>query len=468
MDHITSNFIIVCLVLSSLFFIKKYRFLGVVIAAALIGSDTDSAGILYAVLKYVPFYKVIVRGFILSVYLYSIYAVFRYYLQGKIKSVFMFWYYFPLLILSFLVFIINFTRGNGLIISLSEVIWLGIPFFSIWTLGAIELNSDEALKKLLFIQAIVAMIILLLGPVVRSINGVSYAYIIGADSWKNLFEIVINSKISIGNFSKQSLDVLKFAQFHNPNSLGVYSTVFLVVAINFFLQRKPRIDKFLSAVFFLAVGLIGWFNSLTRGPIFIVMLVLMVYFLGVLFKPLSKKRIILFFVLCYFAILNFNTLSRLADYMFVDSTNISITSRISGFDYAFNAISNNPVFGVETDEDDPIPHILPLKIATNYGLPAAILITIPFLHLIVTTIRVFISDFIKEKPENALYPSMIAGVIVGAYLTNGIVVYVLFWVLLSEALNKFQILKPLKYPEIEESSGLVQGFPPVIKVMSDS
>lgn len=467
MDHITSNFIIVCLVVSSLFFIKKYRFLGVVIAAALIGSDTDSAGILYAILEYVPFYKVIVRGLILGVYLYSIYAVFRYYLLGKIKSVFMFWYYLPLLILSILVFVINFTRGNGLIISLSEVIWLGIPFFSIWTLGSIELSSDEAFKRLLIFQAIVMMIVLLLGPVVRSINGASYAYIIGADSWKNLSEIVINSKISIGSFSKQSLEVLKFAQFHNPNSLGVYSTVFLVVAISFFLQRKPTINKFIPAVLFLVVGLIGWFNSLTRGPIFIVMLVLMVYILGVLVKPLSKKRIFLFFILCYFAILNFNTLSRLADYMFVDSTNISVTSRISGFDYAFNVISNHPVFGIETDEDDPIPHILPLKIATNYGLPAAILITIPFLHLIVTTIKRFFDDFIKEKPENALYPSMIAGVIVGAYLTNGVVVYVLFWVLLLEALDKFQVLKHLNCSEVEETTDLSQDFQPTIQIMSE-
>lgn len=462
MDYITSNFIIICLVILSLFFIKKYRFLGIVIAAALIGSDTDSAGILYAVLEYIPFYKVVVRGIILTVYLYSIYAVFRYYLQGKIKSVFMYWYYLPLLILTFLVFIINFTRGNGLIVSLSEVIWLGIPFFSIWTLGAIELNSDEALKKLLIFQAVVTMIVLLLGPMVRSINGVSYAYIIGADSWKDLSEIVINSKISIGSFSKQSLEVLKFAQFHNPNSLGVYSTVFLVVAISFFLQRKPRINKYLSAVFFLVVGLIGWFNSLTRGPIFIVMLILMVYFLGVLVKPLSKKRIILFYAICYFALLNFNTLSKLTDYLFVDSTNISVTSRISGFEYAFNAISDNPMFGVETSEKDPIPHILPLKIATNYGLPAAILITVPFLHLIITTIKGFIGDFMKEKPENALYPSMIAGVIIGAYLTNGIVVYVLFWILLLEALDKFHVLKPIDRPRINEIAEISQDFLPIV------
>lgn len=440
MSEIIANIIILTLLAISLISIKKYKLLGFVVAVALIGSDTDSAGLLYAIEGYLPYFKVLVRGSTLITFAYSIFCILRDYVSKKISTAFIAWYFIPLLLLSIIIVVVNLFRGSGTIVSLSELIWLGIPFFFIWSSGSIKNSSDKIFLKLIIYQAIIAIFILILGPYSRSINGVTYAYKIGTDAWKDLAEIVVNSSISFGNFNKYDLSVMKFAQFHNPNSLGVYSTVFLATSLQLWMTKKKKCITVVSSLFLFLVGIIGWFNSLTRGPIFMIALVYLVYLMGIIIKPKTYKRVFLILIILFLVIINLNSILSIVQYLFVSASDISVVSRLEGFKYAFSVISNNFLFGMQSSVNDAIPHILPLKIATYYGVPAAILITIPFIHLIITTIKVFMKDILNGKSERTLYPSMLVGVIIGSYLTNGVVVYVLFWVLLSEAIQRLGIL----------------------------
>ena len=437
MATIIANFIIIILITISIVSIKKYKLLGVVVAVALIGSDTDSAGLLYSIENYIPIYKILVRGTVIVLFLYSIIHIIKSYSQKKIRWTFMKWYFFPLLGVSIIIFLTNLLRGEGIVISLSEVIWLGIPFFFIWTSGILKYDSELVLNKLIIYQAIITIIVLTLGPLVGTLNGANYAHIIGNDYWASISDQIINTSISFGNFNKHSLSVFKFAQFHNPNALGLYSTVFISTSIFIWRTRKSKS----TAIFLLLVGIIGWFNSLTRGPILIAGLVVFVYLLGIFIRPKTYGRVFLILFIGILGVLNINLLMKSFDYLFVDSSNVSIVARLDGYVYAFEAISKNPLFGIKPGINDPIPHMLPLKIAAYYGIPAAILITVPFIHLITTTIRNFTTDLFAGKAERSLYPSMLAGIIIGAYLTNGVIVYVLFWVLLSYILQKNSVLK---------------------------
>lgn len=424
------------MIVISILKIKKFGLVGFVIAIALIGSDTDSAGLLYAIQNYIPFYKILIRGITLFVSFYCAIEIIIQFFRGKIKKEFIYWYYVPLALLSVLIVLISTFRGAGIIVALSELIWLGIPFFFIWTYGSIKYQSDKPLLDLILIQATITILVLLLGSYAKTINGASYAYIIGTDYWSSISDQVINAGISLGNFNKHNLDVLKFAQYHNPNSLGVYSTVFLATALNLILVKKNKKNLKL-ALFLLFIGLIGWFSSLTRGPIFIVSLVILVYLLGIIIRPKTYKRLFILYFVVLIGVLNVELIIRIGDYLLVDSSNISFVSRLDGYFYAFDVIVKNPITGIAPGFSDPIPHLLPLKIGAYYGLPAAILITVPFLHLIFLTIKVFIKDTLAGESEKSIYPSMLASIIVGAYLTNGVVVYVLFWILLSYILQRF-------------------------------
>ena len=438
-----SYLIVVGLITVSLISIKKYKLLGFVLLVALIGSDTDSAGILYAIAAYFPGYKILIRGITLLLFSYSILYFTLLYLKGKISKDFFWIYIVPLGLLSFMIFLTNIIRGVDIITALSEVIWLGIPIFFIWTLGIIKnINSHQVFLKLIIYQAIVTILILILGPLTPEINGVSYAHIIGEDYWQSLSQSVINAKISIGAFTKHSLSTLKFAQFHNPNALGVYATTYIAIGLLLMHKRNKKLEL-VTPLFLLLVGIIGWFNSLTRGPIFLLILIFMFYLIGIFIKPKTYKRVFLLFFIGIISIINISSIFEMVKYLLVNSSSLSITSRLGGFEFAFKSILSSPLWGVMPELSDPIPHILPLKIGAYYGIPAMILITIPFVHIFVKGSTIFLRDIVRGTSENSLFHMILVGIIFGAYLTNGVIVYVLFWILLSESINKFEVIRKI-------------------------
>lgn len=440
MDIILSYLIVIFLILMSLAITKKYKLLGFIALVALIGSDTDSAGILYAIEAYIPGYKIIIRGLIFFFFIYSVVIIFKLHLKNKIEKKFIYWYFYPLLISTIMIFLINMFRGVGVVVSLSEVIWLGTPIFFIWTLGSYNRNSENVFLKIITYQALITITILLTGSLTAQINGASYASIIGGNIWDNYSDQIINSGISLGDFNKHSLSVFKFAQYHNPNALGVYAATMIATSIYLIVCANTKRTKVVRALLLLIIGIISWYSSLTRGPIFLMSFVFLIYMVGIFIKPKSYKRVFMLLMFVFLTLFASNSIIKILDFIFVNSNSISLLSRLDGYNFAFNSIINNMIFGVMPTVSDPIPHLFSLKIAAYYGIPTAILITIPFIHLIISNLKIYTKDILIGKSENSLFPTMLSGILLGAFLTNGVVVYVLFWILFSEAIQRLGVI----------------------------
>jgi hypothetical protein len=445
---ILSYVVILAALVAGLVLTKKYRLLGFAALIALVGSDTDSAGPMYGIISFFPQYKIVTRSLVLIIFGYSVIKLILRWLNNKIDRKIIYWYFYPLLGSTILIFVIDTLRGNSLVVTLSEIIWLGLPFFFIWLQGSDRSDSREALIHLVFLQAIVTIVVLVAGPATAGINGASYAYIINAPL-KDIAQTIVNSRISFANLSKSSLSVFKFAQYHNPNALGVYATVMIATAIYIAMRSKFSVKQLILSACMLVIGVIAWFNSLTRGPIIMIILVLGIFFAGIIIKPKTLPRISFFFFIILASLLVSDKILDLIQYFLVTSSNISFTSRLSGFAYGFEAIIKNPLIGVMPSPQDPIPHILSLKIAAYYGFPAAILFTVPFIHLAFNNIKIFIKDIASGNAERSLWPTMLSGIVFGTMLTNGVVVYVLFWIIFAEAAKYFIVERkePVSYHE---------------------
>lgn len=395
---------------------------------------------MYSIIRFIPFYKVIGRGTTLILLVFVLIKIYKLYKSKRIKKKFIVFYCIPLLFTSTLVVLINLFRGEGIILSLSELIWLGTPFFFLWILGSEKFDSEKSIIRILAIQASVSIIVLILGPITKEINGATYAYILGGDVWKDLGPIIVQAKISIGNFDKQSLDVMKFAQYHNPNSLGVYATSFISTSIYLILKYKSRTKSILKALLLITVGIIGWFNSLTRGPIFMVGLVFFVILLRMFFHLKTRSKLIITISFFFVAVILRERIFEISKHFFLNLEDISVLSRLDGYAYAFETISSNPIFGLPRDLQNPVPHILPLKIMTYYGVLAGVSISIPFIHISYQTLRNFIRELKNMSAMDSLYPTLFVSIILGTMLTNGVVVYVLFWIMLAESVARLKIV----------------------------
>ncbi len=373
-------------------------------------------------------------------FVYVIFKVYELYKSKKIKKEFIVFYFVPLLFTSATVVLVNLFRGEGIILSLSELIWLGTPFFFLWVFGSRNFDSEKSFIRLLVIQASISIIVLILGPITREINGATYSYILGGDIWENLGPIIVQAKISFGNFDKQSLDVMKFAQFHNPNSLGVYATAFISTGTYLLIKSKPKMTSVLVALFLTLIGIITWFNSLTRGPIFMIGLVFIAISMRLIFCLKTRSKVIV--LVCFFLVsfIFREKVFEILNHFFLNLGNISILSRLDGYAYAFEAIFSNPFFGLPIDFQNPVPHILPLKIMTYYGVIAGISLSIPFIHITQHTLKRFSRELSKMSPLNSLYPTLLVSIVLGTMLTNGVVVYVLFWIMLAESVASLDLV----------------------------
>lgn len=442
MGIILSYLIILIATLFGIKYTFKYRILGLVILIGLIGSDTDSAGILYAISSVIPYYKVLVRGIILVLFVFSILKIFILAINKKMNNKLMFFYVIPLLIVSIHMFLTNIIRGEGIIISLSEIIWLGTPIFFIALVNFRKYDSGKIIIKFIFIQAVISIIVLAAGPYTELINGAKYAHIIGGDVWNIISPQVINAKISVGNFDKNSLSVIKFAQYHNPNALGMYAAIMIATSIHIQVSEIKIKRASIASAALLIIGIISWFNSLTRGPILMVIITIFIYGLSKVIRPKNYKTVFILMTTIIIGILSLDYILRAFDHILISTSSISVTARLGGFDYAFNSILSSPFFGVPPTINDPVPHILSLKIAAYYGLPTGILISIPFIHLGFSVLRTYIKSAILGKADRMLYPAMLTGIVFGAIMTNGIIAFVIFWLIFVEIMKKMGLLEP--------------------------
>ncbi|WP_373493793.1 hypothetical protein [Aquiflexum sp.] len=400
----------------------------------LCGSVTDSAGILYFIDSFFPYYKIFIWLTTFSLMFYSIYLI----LFRIRKRVFIYWYFLPFSLSLLFVIGSKFVNNYSWAEITTTFILSGIPFFFIWYVGRYYKGQNQLIVYLILFHCISALIIIVGKSSLSEINGLSYIYRVDEDFQLYDFEKLINSKLYFFNFNKY--EVQKFGQFHNSNALGFFSIVSICVGIASYFRIGDfgRVNEHkIIAIMILIISIILWFNSLTRGPLVFLFLV----FAYIYTRPWKIRKnkvpfiLFLLFGLVVIVTIEFNVLS----FILPDKDNVSVTSRFVGYINGFNAISNNPLWGQKFDGSPP--HIYPLKIASYYGVPAGLLIFIPIVHLTYCTIRIFIKEISLKKINESTFAMMLLATLLGVYITNGTVSNVLFGIIMAEILIRINLIK---------------------------
>lgn len=435
------------LALSALW-LKKYGMKGIPPAVGLVASDTDSAGILYWMISYSALYKLPIRFMVLLGGLIALYRMFKSGLNLKSQRAALLYQVGPLCLVSCSVVGLALFRGQGAVIGFSELIWLGIPFFFLWIAGGMRGRRSDFFVLFVLIQGFVALAVILGKSSLADLNGASYAAKIGGEGWLVDPRDMINAPIAFLNFNKHDLSVMKFGHFHNPNSLGVYSAMLMVVSMFGMLKSREAHSGHLRWIVWLlplAASIVLWMNSLTRGPV----LLLLLWFLAAKLMKIRRRRVLLLLLFLggvglVGVVANLDQFAVLR-YLIVQADDTSVVSRLGGYQFAFSAMLNHPLVGVPASPADPVPHILALKMATYYGIPTAVLMTVPFGHAIWYIFNHY-SELVRRLGQLEMnYIISILCVLLGAMLTNGVVVYVLFWMAYGEILLKFDFFNDVKY-----------------------
>ena len=419
--------VLLFLILGSLFFIIRYGFCGIAATFLLCGSITDSAGILYALDSIFPYYKLLI--WIFTYLLMGIALILL--ANNKEDILFYKWYFWPFFISSILINVTGILNSSvdGFARASSSFVMSGIPYFFIWRAGRSKPGRETLLFNILLVHAVVAIIIILGKNTLAPLNGLTYISRIDQDYAIYEFERYIETSISFFTFSKY--EVQKTAQFHNSNGLGFFAVILIVIGFSFLkgsIISKRIVNKNVKGVLFLLLGLIFWFNSLTRGPIIAVLFV----YIYIQFKTrgfLIVAPFLIVFLLILFvepAFFNF------VYYLIPESNNVSITSRFAGYTEGLQAIYRNPLTGVDPASILYLPHFYPLKVMALHGVIAGLLVSIPIIHCMILSVRNFKADSkIGFKGRSAINLMLLA-CLLGIYVTNGVVSQVLFGILFAE------------------------------------
>lgn len=419
--------LLIIILFISFIFIYKYGFTGVAAAFMLCGSVTDSAGILYGINSIFPYYKLLI--WILSFFCFFITLIV---LRKEGNKKFINWYYIPFVLSIFFIFISVAYQGLDSAYFSSAILFSGIPFFCMWVVGRRKKGRENALFYLLLAHGIISLIVILGKSHLNLINGFSYVYRIDANAIFSDYSSLINNDLSL--FSLDKYEVQKTAQFHNSNALGFFSSVLiasgLALCFKYIKLYRANSSKNLG-IALLTLGLVLWLNSLTRGPIIFILLVF-AYIYTRSWK-IFKNFLIYFilFVVVVIVALNYSYDFTFFNFLIPSEDNVSVTSRFLGYIEGYHALKNNLLLGNHY-EGFP-PHIYFFKIMAYHGLPAGILIAIPIFHVAIQSFKKFRKDLKEKSIRESTFVLLLVGCLLGVYLTNGTVSYVLFGILLAEA-----------------------------------
>lgn len=432
--------ILIILLITSLFFIKNYGFCGVCAFFLLCGSVTDSAGILYGLDSYFSYYKLIVWILTFVFFFISIGFI----MVKSTNRVFLKWYFYPFIVAVILMLISSVLKGANFAYISSDLIMTGIPFFCMWAVGRSVPGRGKVFFYMLLVHALISLIIILGRDGLAQINGFTYVYRIDDNSANYDIKSMIDNSLSIFEFNKYSIQ--KTGQFHNSNALGFFSAILICfgIGVRFKIIKTENFKRqgVISGLL-LILGIILWFNSLTRGPIILLLFI----FLYVYTRPWKIKRNLgtyaISMVILIVPILFFGP--AILEYLFPKFDDVSYTGRVVGYESAYETILKNPLIGAKPGEFPP--HIYTLKIMAYHGILAGIFITIPIFHILIISFKSFLKDIKAKLVTNSTFNLMLVATLYGVFFTNGIVSYVIFGITLSEVCfrNNISIYRKPKY-----------------------
>lgn len=336
------------------------------------------------------------------------------------------------LLCSLLILVVSLMKDYDIIQSFSLLVYSGLPCFFIWILTYNKKQYRSFFLIFVVVQGVISFSVLVF-PELSFINGFNY---------QKMAHLYSSETINFGlpSAGEAKGDFARYGHFHNPNALGFYSCVLMMVSIYLFLVARSKILSVLYILLFF-IGLICWFNSLTRGPF----IALSLYLLFVVIYSLkkngsiyySKSAVLTLFIflqiMLIFILINFDILL----YFFPDKENASVSYRLIGYINGIDAFISNPLLGVGGEWvwlPGYNPHFLPITWLAEFGILFAIIGTFFVYFLPLVKIFNLKSDLLKWKSFRHDYYFAI-----GLYLTvlliastNNITATVLFWVCLAE------------------------------------
>jgi len=335
---------------------------------ALILSDRDAFGVSSYLLTLNPAHYIYYVGLFLFLYFFSIYRFYkrRYLFDNKIKKI-----VFLANVICFYTFLGCLVKSASVLNGLSTILYNGVVVCAIWPLLYFNKKHDKYLISFVLVQMLLSMLVLFV-PYFSFIDGFIYkqlegAYVVDMDG--------LNYTIPDGAFDKGTVG--KYGVFHNPNALGFYSAA--AMAFAYYGWTMGGRWKFIS-ILLLCMGGVGWFNSLTRGPVLFLMLgFVFIYFISC-FASKNKISLILFILGLVGLSVFILTYSNYLEYFFPSVGNASVDYRLSGYSDGFFAIESSPLFGIDRTQpqwlDLDRPHFLSLYFASEYGVLVGIAISI--------------------------------------------------------------------------------------------
>ena len=419
--------VILILFIVSIYSIKKHGFCGYAVFFFLCGSTTDSAGILYGIESYIPYFKSFIWVFTFLLFFISVLIILA---KGR-SSVFFNWYFIPFLLVFLWMVLGAVLKDESYAYISSSFLATGIPYFFLWIIGRSKPGRENVLFYMILAHALVSVLIIISKNDLALINGYTYLSRIGTDIPLDYIENSINSSLSIFNFDKYSIQ--KNAQFHNSNALGFFSSILISagIAIRFgFIQsmKKVRFYK-LIGITILGLGILLWFNSLTRGPI-VLLLLLWIFIYTRKFKIIEKFELYFIFLLLIIGPV-FLYSHVFINYLIPSIDNVSYSGRLIGYKFAFEAIIDSPFFGGSVHEYPA--HLYTLKIMAYHGIFPGLFVTIPLIHIFSVNLKCFLNDIKRKMISNSTFSLMLVLILYGMFLTNGTVSYALYGIILAEA-----------------------------------
>lgn len=344
---------------------------------------------------------------------------------------------FSVLVVSFLIVFNSLIKDGDVIWAVSLLVFSGIPVYLIWYVMGLKYNNDNNFIVYIVIKTMVATLVLLI-PSLIFLDGSLYK------SEEGIFvnDVAdVNLAVPTGESIKGAYS--RYSIYHNPNSLGFHSVIALLVGIYLYWDAKRNWKKFLAFILIIA-GLIGWLNSLTRGPmIFLILGFIYIAVLNMVSGGKEKFEIKIFFAIITIVVgMIIFVVSDVSEYLIPDSNDISVVERLQGYIYSFEVIKNHLLFGVDKSWDwgRYYPHFIPLSLTADHGvivgLWGSLLIFGGGIMTIYTASKKYLIDALNRKYY--FLSILLVFLVFGIAITNNFTAPVVFWIMLAQAdiLNK--------------------------------
>lgn len=396
-------------------------------------ADRDGYGFLEFFSTMYPDFKLFSRSIFLILTFYTFWFLFFKVKRLNKKETYKI---FSVILVSFLIVFNSLIKGDGFIWAISLLVFNGVPAYFIWYIMGLKNNNNNIFLQYISLKVIVATIVLLV-PSLIFLDGSLYK------SAEGLFVNDVsdlNLSVPTGESIKGAYS--RYSIYHNPNSLGFHSVISILIGTYFILYSRKYI-KFLGLILIFC-GLVGWLNSLTRGPMvlliigFIYIIVLNVFY-GKR-KNFEMKFLLLLSIVggVFFILLS----SSFSEYLIPNSADTSVVGRMQGYVYSIDIIKNHLMLGVGKGWDwgNYYPHFIPLSLTVDHGIVVGVieslLIFLGGLMSIITASKSYLRD--PQNRGTYFLSIMLVFIVFGIAVTNNFTSPIIFWIMLAQAdiLNK--------------------------------